>query len=85
MGGVVTSESVQSINAIDHQKSPVLMIHSKHDNYVPPTELAYLIDHQKVDGTKKAYLYVESKGHRNSETDPQFWPNVLGFLRQNLG
>ncbi|MBS4196315.1 alpha/beta hydrolase [Lederbergia citri] len=72
------------LEAMDHQKSPVLMIHSKNDNYVPPKDLAYLLDNHKVDGTKKSYLYVESKGHRSSETDPQFWPSVFEFLGRHV-
>jgi len=72
------------LEAMDHQKAPVLMIHSKYDDYVPPAELAYLIDHGKVDGTMKSHLFVESKGHRGSETDPRFWPTVLEFLRRQL-
>lgn len=73
------------LGAMDHQKSPVLMIHSKRDSYVPHTELTYLIDNYKVDGAQKAYVYVNSKGHRSSETDPQFWPSVLGFLSKHVG
>lgn len=72
------------LEAMDRQQAPVLMVHSKYDHYVPPTELAYLLDHHKADGTMKSYLYVESQGHRSSETDPQFWPKVLEFFQKHV-
>lgn len=78
-------QQFEVLSAMDDQKSPILMIHSKNDHYVPPKELAYLIDNDKMDGVNRSYLYVESKGHRSSETDQQFWKSVLPFLKKHIG
>lgn len=65
--------------AIQNRKSPILMIHSKKDDYVPSTELDYILGYVNI-----LHLYVESIGHRSSEKDPQFWKTVLPFLKENL-
>jgi pimeloyl-ACP methyl ester carboxylesterase len=69
------------IKALEQRQTPVLMIHSVNDDYVPSSELEYIIEHASppVD-----YLYVESEGHRHSETDPRFWENVISFLTNNF-
>lgn len=73
------------LEALNQRKSPVLLIHSKHDDYVPFGELTYLVENIKpVEGAEAEYLYVESKGHRSSETDPLFWKQVLHFLKRHV-
>ncbi|MET3697889.1 serine aminopeptidase S33 family [Bacillus oleivorans] len=66
-------------NALRERKAPALLIHSKMDDYVPSSELDYILENVDV-----PHLYVESKGHRSSESDPQFWPQVLSFFKQHL-
>ncbi|HWO74459.1 MAG TPA: alpha/beta fold hydrolase [Bacillus sp. (in: firmicutes)] len=67
------------IHALRERKSPVLLIHSKRDDYVPSTELDFIIENVDL-----PHLYVDSKGHRSSESDSQFWPYVLPFFKQHL-
>lgn len=74
-------EDFDVVKALGQRQTPTLLIHSVNDNYVPSSELDYIIKHTNpsVD-----YLYVDSEGHRRSETDPLFWDNVLLFLTINL-
>lgn len=69
------------VSALNNRKTPVLLVHSIHDDYVPSSELDFVVEHvsQEVE-----YLHVNSKGHRSSETDPRFWQNVIPFLKQHL-
>jgi pimeloyl-ACP methyl ester carboxylesterase len=69
------------VSALNHRNTPVLLVHSIHDDYVPSSELDFVVEHvsQEVE-----YLHVNSKGHRSSETDPRFWQNVIPFLKQHL-
>lgn len=64
--------------------APVFMVHSKNDNYVPSTELDYLLASQHDSDEQVEYLYVESKGHRSSETDPRFWKQVIPFFEKHV-
>lgn len=66
--------------ALSEQKSPVLLIHSIHDDYVPASELTYLIDNNYLQNDQVDYLFVESKGHSHSVKDPTFWQHVLPFF-----
>lgn len=70
--------------ALSQQRSPVLLVHSKYDHYVPPTELDYLVESQEFDHDRIGYLYVESNGHRSSETDPRFWEHVIPFFKKHV-
>ncbi len=72
-------KELDALQALRERKSPVLFIHSKRDDYVPPTELNYVLHHVKVN-----HLFVESKGHRSSQEDPKFWEHVLPFFEQHL-
>ncbi|QED46142.1 alpha/beta hydrolase [Cytobacillus dafuensis] len=70
--------------ALNEQKTPILMIHSKNDHYVPPSELTYLIENQPAHSETIEFLFVESKGHRSSETDLKFWQEVIPFFERNV-
>lgn len=74
-------EELDVIKALDQSHTPVLLIHSINDDYVPASELDHIIEHASP---SVEYLYVESLGHRRSETDPRFWENVLPFLTSKL-
>ena len=65
--------------ALKNTKSAVLLIHSNKDDFIPSSELDYIVRHVDV-----PHIYVESQGHRSSETDPQYWKHVLPFFKKNL-
>ncbi len=70
---------LDTCEALLQRKAPVLLIHSKNDDYIPSTELDFIIKNQRVD-----HLFVESIGHRSSETDPLFWDNVIPFFKKHM-
>ncbi|WP_343796860.1 alpha/beta hydrolase [Bacillus carboniphilus] len=65
--------------ALRNRKSAVFLVHSKKDDFVPSTELDYIVRQVDI-----PHIYVESKGHRSSETDPKFWNHVLPFFHNHL-
>lgn len=69
------------IHVLTHRSTPVLHIHSKQDNYIPSTELDFILTHKLPN---LEHLYVQSKGHSCSETDPLFWNNVIPFFHKHL-
>ena len=59
---------------------PVLLVHSRGDNFIPPSELEHVV--AKVPNVK--HLFVDQEGHSVSEQDPAFWREVLPFFRTHL-
>jgi uncharacterized protein len=72
-------KKLDALQALKNRKAPVLMVHSKQDDYVPVSELEYILQHEQVE-----HLYVYSSGHRSSQTDRRFWPEVLSFFAKHL-
>lgn len=68
-----------TLEALKNRKAPVLLVHSVHDDYVPSTELDYIVERLEIN-----HFYVASAGHRNSQSDPKFWANVLPFLSTHV-
>ncbi|MNP41722.1 hypothetical protein D3C76_1354380 [compost metagenome] len=60
---------------------PMLMVHSKGDNFIPPSELEYFMS--KADPPVE-HLWVNSGGHSCSEEDPAFWETVIPFLKKHV-
>lgn len=60
---------------------PMLMVHSKGDNFIPPSELEYFMS--KADPPVE-HLWVNSGGHSCSEEDPAFWNTVIPFLKTHV-
>ncbi|PZT57676.1 alpha/beta hydrolase [Paenibacillus silvae] len=60
---------------------PLLMVHSKGDNFIPPSELEYFMS--KADPPVE-HLWVNSEGHSCSEEDPAFWDTVIPFLKSHV-
>ncbi len=60
---------------------PVFLVHSRHDGFIPHSELQYIIDHVN---TKVEHLFIEIQGHSCSEQDQQFWGHVIPFFRRHL-
>lgn len=71
-------------DALNEQKSPLLLIHSRLDDFVPVTELTYLIEQNTIPSSSVDYILVESRGHSASEQDPMFWKNVLPFFKKHV-
>jgi len=69
------------VRAIDHSTAPVLMIHSRGDDYVPWTELDHVLSHI---GRKVKHLYLNNKGHSSAWTEAEFWSSVLPFFQKHL-
>ncbi|TJY40703.1 alpha/beta fold hydrolase [Cohnella pontilimi] len=65
---------------IQSTTTPLLMMHSLNDDYVPVSELQYLMDH----APRTRHRYLHTPGHRNSHKDPHFWSELLPFLREGL-
>ncbi|PAK55948.1 alpha/beta hydrolase [Paenibacillus sp. 7541] len=68
--------------ALEHRKSPVLLVHSRKDRYIPSEELDYLMRGLKNRREDVECLYVDTDGHRSSEKDSRFWKNVLSFYQK---
>lgn len=66
----------------EHGKTPVLMIHSNGDNYIPSGDLKRM-SAALPEGTIQT-VFVEAEGHSASERDPLFWRAVLPFLDKHL-
>lgn len=60
-------------------KVPVLLSHSKGDNFIPPTELTNILERLPYE---QQYVLVNTQGHSSSEQDESFWDAVLPFYRQ---
>lgn len=61
-------------------QTPVLLVHSRNDGFIPPTELNLVLSRTP----NLPHLYVDSPGHSSSERDPTFWPAVKSFFRNEL-
>lgn len=59
---------------------PVLLVHSRRDDFIPVSELQYVVD--RVPGVP--HLLVDAEGHSCSEQDSAFWPAVLNFFGKHL-
>jgi pimeloyl-ACP methyl ester carboxylesterase len=70
------------VNIISRTQIPMLLIHSKLDDYISPTDLEYLITH--LPPNRVEHLFVNTPGHRSSEKDPSFFKAALPFLRKHL-
>ncbi|BBI31737.1 alpha/beta hydrolase [Cohnella abietis] len=66
-------------NASDRQ-TPVLLIHSRKDRFIPPTELSHMLSR----APNLPHLFVNAEGHSASERDPAFWPAVTSFFESGL-
>ncbi|MEN1989311.1 alpha/beta hydrolase [Paenibacillus hubeiensis] len=60
---------------------PILMVHSKGDRFIPPSELEYFLS--KADPPVE-HLWVNSDGHSCSEEDPAFWAAVIPFIQSHV-
>ena len=69
------------IIAINNTSAPILMIHSRGDDFIPWTELDYIL---KRITHKVGHLYVNSKGHSSSWQEEAYWENVLAFFNKRL-
>ncbi|GIP38078.1 hypothetical protein J31TS4_13580 [Paenibacillus sp. J31TS4] len=70
------------VAAVRSSRTPVLLVHSTGDMFIPSSELDYLVAGAERPGL--AHLFVSSEGHSSSETDSRFWEQVLPFLRQHV-
>jgi len=66
---------------LQRNEPPLLMVHSRKDDYIPPGDLTGLLSRLPA---PPAHLYVETEGHNASERDPRFWTEVLPFLETHL-
>jgi len=60
--------------------TPVLLVHSRQDYFIPPTELQTILARMP----EHPHLFVDSEGHSSSDRDPAFWPAVTSFFRESL-
>ncbi|MCA0755855.1 alpha/beta fold hydrolase [Paenibacillus sp. N4] len=63
-------------------RTPVLMIHSDGDDYIPAADLHRL--KEQLPAKSVTTLFVSTPGHSSSERDPAFWDRVLPFLEKTL-
>ncbi|WEK54892.1 MAG: alpha/beta fold hydrolase [Candidatus Cohnella colombiensis] len=57
-------------------KTPVMLVHSNLDPFIPSTELQYVLSHVP----NIPHLFVDAEGHSASDRDPEFWPAVTRFF-----
>jgi uncharacterized protein len=69
------------ILAIEQTSAPILMIHSRGDDFIPWTELDYIMKRikRKVDN-----LYLTNEGHSTAATEDEFWNYTLSFFNKHL-
>lgn len=63
-------------------RTPVLMIHSDGDDFIPSADLRRL--KEQLPASAVTTLFVSTPGHSSSESDPAFWDRVLPFLEKTL-
>ncbi|MFD0671269.1 alpha/beta hydrolase [Cohnella sp. GCM10027633] len=64
----------------DRNGTPVLLVHSRNDAFIPASELSIVLA-----GTPGLpHLFVESDGHSASDRDPAFWPAVKRFFHEHI-
>lgn len=61
-------------------RTPVLLVHSRKDGFIPPAELNYVLSHTP----DLPHLFVDAEGHSASDRDPAFWPAVKSFFHAQL-
>jgi dipeptidyl aminopeptidase/acylaminoacyl peptidase len=81
--GIKRSERQEfdTVAALNARTQSVLLIHSKNDDYIPISEMNYMLDHMD---DKTDYLVVDTEGHRGSHGDAKFWGKVLAFYEEKL-
>ncbi|WP_221469241.1 alpha/beta hydrolase [Cohnella nanjingensis] len=62
------------------RRVPTLHIHSRGDDFIPPTELDHVLSRTPT----LSHLFVDVEGHSASERDPAFWGTVIPFFRNQL-
>ncbi|WP_239619305.1 alpha/beta hydrolase [Cohnella mopanensis] len=62
------------------RKTPVLLVHSRKDGFIPSTELSHVLSR----APDLPHLFVDAEGHSASDRDPAFWPAVKSFFRTSL-
>jgi dipeptidyl aminopeptidase/acylaminoacyl peptidase len=69
------------ILAIEQSVAPILMVHSRGDDFIPWTELDYMLKRikRKVDN-----LYLTNEGHSTAATEDEFWNYTLSFFDKHL-
>jgi hypothetical protein len=82
--GITAKEAkkLDIVSIINRTITPMLLIHSKLDDYISSTDLDYVIAH--VPSNRVEHLFIHSPGHRSSETDPAFFAAALPFLKKHL-
>jgi pimeloyl-ACP methyl ester carboxylesterase len=81
----ISAQEVQKLNIvsiISRTQTPMLLIHSRLDDYIPAADLDYLI--ARLPPNRVQHLFVHTPGHRSSETDPAFFHTALPFLKKYL-
>jgi dipeptidyl aminopeptidase/acylaminoacyl peptidase len=73
------TDATAAINSCD---VPLLMIHSERDNVIPVAEMDYIRTTAHRPAMK--YVRLNGEGHSSSAREPQFWEQVLPFLREHL-
>ncbi|WP_162463208.1 alpha/beta hydrolase [Paenibacillus psychroresistens] len=76
------AKKLDIVSTIKRTKTPMLLIHSRLDDYISSADLDYVIAH--VPAGRVEHLFIHSEGHRSSETDPAFFATALPFLRKHL-
>ena len=66
---------------LEENEIPILFIHGTKDDFVPYDMAKMLYNHNK--GEKKFYP-VEEAGHTEANSDPDYYKNVDGFIRNYL-
>jgi uncharacterized protein len=82
--GITAKEAkkLDIVSIINRTKTPMLLIHSRLDDYISSSDLDYVIAHVPPDRVE--HLFIHSVGHRSSETDPAFFATALPFLKKHL-
>lgn len=77
----IPPEAYDLPGVIDSSATPLLLIHSRNDGFIPSSELDYVLERVR---RPVEQLYVDCEGHSSSAGEDEFWTRVLPFLTRHL-
>ena len=77
----IPREAYDLPGVIDSSETPLLLIHSRNDDFIPSSELDYVLE--RVNRPVEC-LYVDCAGHSSSASEQAFWERSLPFFSRHL-
>jgi dipeptidyl aminopeptidase/acylaminoacyl peptidase len=75
-------DRIAPVRNIPSADAHILLVHGKRDDQVPVFQAEELY---KASNPERTQLWImEESGHNDCHHHPEFWPNILAFIEQNL-